>query len=96
MQTFKTKTWKTKNYHHRSTCRLSFKSGDCNKGKKRERDLPSAAGSHQQMANVVFPAPAGVHHLTVESTVLTVLVLVSVLVLVIENPLSDGVYRSRK
>lgn len=46
------------------------------KGKEQQRNLPSGAGSCQQMVNVISPAAAHVLRLMVESTVQQNLVIV--------------------
>lgn len=59
----------TLNVYRRCTCRLLFKSGNCNKGKEQRRNLPNAAGSFQQMANAVSAGAARVLDLAVEPSV---------------------------
>lgn len=56
------------NSYRWSTCWLSWRGGNCNRGKEQRCNLPRAVGPCQQRANVVFPAAARVPHLTVESS----------------------------
>lgn len=48
---------------------LSLKHGECITQKEQRRNLPSAAGERQQIANVLSPDGARVLHLTVEWSV---------------------------